>query len=93
MGNNADYHENNIFDEHCATIAPRLIGRKVSADRLRHFFDEAWGRIGGALPKHYLGKELSYDCLVAGFEKDTVTIRRLLNLDNRKERDFSSYNF
>ena len=91
--NNGDYHENNIFDEHCATVASRLIGKKVSADNLRSFFDKAWSQIGGAFPMHYLGKELTYECLIAGFEKDTATIRRLLNLDNRKERDYSSYKF
>lgn len=87
-GNNGDYHENNIFDEHCATTAARLIGKKLDMGDLRNFFDRAWGQIGKALPKHYLGKEKAYECLVAGFNKDTETIRRLLNLDNRKERDY-----
>lgn len=91
--NNGDYHENNIIDEHCGTIAPRLIGKKVDMSDLRAYFDSAWLKIGSAFPKHYLGKEKAYECLVAGFNKDTATIRKLLNLDNRKERDYSGYKF
>lgn len=86
-GNAGDYHENNILDEYCATIAPRLIGKKIDMGNLRQVFNEAWEEHGEALPRHYLGKEKTYECLVAGFNKDIKTIRRLLNLDNRKERD------
>lgn len=90
--NGANYHENYIMEE-SATIAPRLIGDKINMNNLNLYFDDAWKEIESIFPQHYLGKEKAYECLVAGFNKDTETIRRLLNLDNRKKRDFSSYNF
>lgn len=93
-GNNGDYHENNIFSERSAIDASNSLKRsKIDMDHLRDEFDNAWASIESVFPKHYLGKEKTYECLVAGFNKDIKTIRRLLNLDNRKERDYSSYKF
>jgi len=90
-GNGGDYHENNVFDEYSATIAPRLIGKKIDSVRLEGYFNKAWSMTEQFFPRHYLGKEKSFECLVAGFEGDSATIRRLLNLDNRKKRDFRNY--
>lgn len=93
-GNNGDYHENNIFNERSAIDASNSLKRsKIDMTRLRGEFDNAWASIESVFPKHYLGKEKTYECLIAGFNKDTKTIRRLLNLDNRKERGCSSYRF
>lgn len=84
------YHENNIYaDSH--KIARRLISERIDSVRLKGYFDRAWLMTESFFPKHYLGKEKTFECLVASFEEDEETIRILLNLDNRKKRDYSEY--
>lgn len=89
--NGNDYHENNVFNEATATVVRRVIRSEIDDVRLEGYFLRAWEMTGSFFPRHYLGKSKSFECLVAIFKNDSVTVNKLLNFDNRVKRDFSIY--